>query len=375
MLNTNKGLIARQRRNRNGAILLSLLLVGGCTSITVPDALNPTKWDFFSDAPSEVAVEGENQGLAGDSEAPAPAASTAAADGGLSGDSSAVYASDAIARQDAPRDVLSASSDAPTSAPLTSQVAVTPERPMPAQAPAPAPVPTTAVKMAEAPPPPAAIAPRPVIQPAPVPKTSTLQAPSAPQLRLRQPANAMAPTRDTFETIVITSDGIEDQRPSVIVAPQAQAPATSIAPTSSAGSNVRFPQPGATTSGTPAPISVGGMLRVATIYFANNSAALDAREGDILSAVAQLHRERGGRVMVVGHASSRTADMEYVKHAMTNFQISLGRANSVAAGLRSRGVAEDNVRVHAVSDTVPLYFEVMPSGEAGNRRVEIYLAP
>ncbi|MCK5444162.1 MAG: OmpA family protein, partial [Rhodospirillaceae bacterium] len=69
------------------------------------------------------------------------------------------------------------------------------------------------------------------------------------------------------------------------------------------------------------------------------------------------------------------ADMEYVKHAMTNFQISLGRANSVAAGLRSRGVAEDNVRVHAVSDTVPLYFEVMPSGEAGNRRVEIYLAP
>ena len=84
--------------------------------------------------------------------------------------------------------------------------------------------------------------------------------------------------------------------------------------------------------------------------------------------------ERGGSLYVVGHASSRTSDMDYIKHAMTNFQISTARANQVTSALKSMGVDASQLRTHALSDTVPLYFEVMPSGEAGNRRVEIYLS-
>jgi len=38
------------------------------------------------------------------------------------------------------------------------------------------------------------------------------------------------------------------------------------------------------------------------------------------------------------------------------------------------GLPAETLEVQAVSDTQPLFLEVMPSGEAGNRRVEIYLA-
>jgi hypothetical protein len=33
----------------------------------------------------------------------------------------------------------------------------------------------------------------------------------------------------------------------------------------------------------------------------------------------------------------------------------------------------DNILVAAVSDAQPMYYEIMPSGDAGNRRTEIYL--
>ena len=117
-----------------------------------------------------------------------------------------------------------------------------------------------------------------------------------------------------------------------------------------------------------------GMLHVATIFFSNNSAKLDARDRSILAAVAQLQKERGGRVIAVGHASSRTADMDFVKHQMTNFQISVQRANAVLDEMKRQGLDDSQITMQAVSDGDPLYYEVMPSGEAGNRRVELYLA-
>jgi flagellar motor protein MotB len=58
---------------------------------------------------------------------------------------------------------------------------------------------------------------------------------------------------------------------------------------------------------------------------------------------------------------------------MANFAISLDRANAVAREIVRLGVDPSLVRVSAVSDTQPVYYEVMPSGEAGNRRVEILI--
>jgi len=101
---------------------------------------------------------------------------------------------------------------------------------------------------------------------------------------------------------------------------------------------------------------------------------LDQRDRSILGAVIQLQKERGGRVVVVGHASARTKDMDYIKHQMVNFEISMNRAGTIGTVLKSMGLPAETLEVQAVSDTQPLFLEVMPSGEAGNRRVEIYLA-
>ncbi|MFQ5939525.1 MAG: OmpA family protein [Alphaproteobacteria bacterium] len=110
-----------------------------------------------------------------------------------------------------------------------------------------------------------------------------------------------------------------------------------------------------------------------TIYFAHGSASLSAKSRELLREVAAWQREKGGAIRVVGHSSSRTDDMDPVRHKLTNFKASLDRANAVAQELIRLGVPPDKLIVSAKSDTEPIYFEIMPSGEAGNRRVEIYL--
>ncbi|MDH5772053.1 MAG: OmpA family protein [Rhodospirillaceae bacterium] len=387
---------------RNGLAVIALgLVLGGCSTISVPDSLNPTKWDFFADdaaVPEGSASTDDNQGLAADAEAPKPAdrdmgAGAPSGGSGLSADtSSGNYASPPIQRQSEPTDYLSADATkideapSPASAPA---VAVTPAQPAPQpiirQQPVSAPTPPApdavpSTRMAEAPPAePVFNAPKAPVDTGPAsiiqPRISSEAPPPEPDLQVRASANQMG-ERTTFNTVVISSDGIEDPFVPSSSAQTSMAPMTSVAPgAASAGSSVQFPVPGATTSGEAGSPNVGGMLRVATIYFDNNSDSLNSRDSSIVVASAQLLRERGGSLFVVGHASSRTSDMDYVEHAMTNFQISTARANRVASALKDAGVPESQLRVHAVSDTVPLYFEVMPSGEAGNRRVEIYLAP
>lgn len=110
-----------------------------------------------------------------------------------------------------------------------------------------------------------------------------------------------------------------------------------------------------------------------TIYFAHGSTSLPAKSRELLREVAAWHREKGGAIRVVGHSSSRTGDMDPVRHKLTNFKVSLDRANAVAQELIKLGVPPDKLIVSAKSDAEPIYFEIMPLGEAGNRRVEIYL--
>ena len=117
----------------------------------------------------------------------------------------------------------------------------------------------------------------------------------------------------------------------------------------------------------------GSATRVATILFSNGSSILDSRDRQILSDVARLQKQRGGTVHIVGHASQRTQNMDPVTHKMTNYQVSAKRAAQVAAELRRLGIGDDMVSTAAVGDNRPIYLEVMPSGEAGNRRTEIYL--
>ncbi|NQW01120.1 MAG: OmpA family protein [Rhodospirillales bacterium] len=116
-----------------------------------------------------------------------------------------------------------------------------------------------------------------------------------------------------------------------------------------------------------------GAVKVATIRFENGSANLSNRDRQILANVLALKKERGGRIHVVGHASSRTRNTDPVKHKMINFQVSVARADAIAAELMRMGVDRAQLQIDAISDSSPQYLEVMPTGEAGNRRAEIYL--
>ena len=116
-----------------------------------------------------------------------------------------------------------------------------------------------------------------------------------------------------------------------------------------------------------------GSFQVATIQFENGSANLSGEDIRILKEVLNIHRQQGGIIRIVGHASSRTRDMAPQKHLKVNLAVSLSRADKVARQLLQMGMPGQNLFVGGVSDSDPLYQEVMPSGEAGNRRTEIFV--
>ena len=111
----------------------------------------------------------------------------------------------------------------------------------------------------------------------------------------------------------------------------------------------------------------------ATILFGHGSTALDPSERETLRKIAAEYRKTGGTLRIVGHASSRTTDMRPLQHQLANFQVSVSRAETVAQELARLGVPARVMQVAGVGDSQPVYSEVMPSGETGNRRVEIFV--
>jgi outer membrane protein OmpA-like peptidoglycan-associated protein len=111
---------------------------------------------------------------------------------------------------------------------------------------------------------------------------------------------------------------------------------------------------------------------VATIHFADGSARIGAGDRETIRQVYSQYRSRGGRIHVIGHASSRTRNLDQASHQLANFSISYERARAVAAVLERMGVPPEAIVMTAMSDQEPNFFEVMPAGEAGNRRAEIF---
>ncbi|WP_343865899.1 OmpA family protein, partial [Caenispirillum bisanense] len=112
---------------------------------------------------------------------------------------------------------------------------------------------------------------------------------------------------------------------------------------------------------------------VAVIHFEFGSRALDARDRQVIRQVADLQARQGGFIKVVGHSSRFTADMPQQRHMLVNFETSVARADAVAAALVREGVPSEVVEVAALGASEPRYQEVMPSGQVGNQRVEIFL--
>jgi len=143
-------------------------------------------------------------------------------------------------------------------------------------------------------------------------------------------------------------------------------------PPALAGQSVPPPAAVAGLPGT-AVAGLAGSAKVATIYFASGSSRI-SRDGERqIRQAYQAYRSQGGALRVVGHASSRTRNLDPMRHRIANFRISIDRANRVARALIRLGAKPGAVFIDAMSDTDPIFFEVMPAGEAENRRVEILL--
>jgi outer membrane protein OmpA-like peptidoglycan-associated protein len=109
------------------------------------------------------------------------------------------------------------------------------------------------------------------------------------------------------------------------------------------------------------------------VKFEHGSAQIGEPVRARLKAMADEQKARGGTIVVVGHASSRTRNLPVDKHKLANFGISLDRAQAVARELMRMGVAPQAIAVEARGDSDPIYHESMPAGEAENRRVEVFL--
>ena len=112
---------------------------------------------------------------------------------------------------------------------------------------------------------------------------------------------------------------------------------------------------------------------MALVFFRHGSARLVRADVAVLEEVVRLHKERGGLIRVIGHASQGSTSRNVAQQKLANFNISLARANAVARELVRLGVRSDRIQVAAAGAQQPLYYETQPTGEAGNRRVEIYL--
>lgn len=119
--------------------------------------------------------------------------------------------------------------------------------------------------------------------------------------------------------------------------------------------------------------SAAGQL-TAVIYFGHGSTGLDRNDMKVLRDVVAIQRQNNARILVIGHSSSRTGSTDAVNHRVVNLETSLQRADSVAKALRRLGVPAGQVVSEARADNQPVFHEFMPTGEAGNRRAEIYLA-
>ena len=172
----------------------------------------------------------------------------------------------------------------------------------------------------------------------------------------------------------VTTEGAKDKFPNLSTVPD-EAPA-SLAPEERERIIMEMQQDRErATFSEPPPLvtAAGGGQLAAIIFFGHGSSDLDARDRSVLRDVAALHQQRGGRLRIVGHASSRTRNTTPDEHQIANFDMSLVRAEAVQAELLALGVAVEAMTAEALGDAEPVYHEFMPSGEAGNRRVEIFL--
>ncbi len=367
--------------SRAGAIALMALFLSGCSS--VPDWANPVEW-----------YRGTRDWIAGDETAKAQDARADASQKQKKQGASGQYPNLASV-PDRPRDISDSGQAGQVQSGLAADRAqarhaalgpsdTRPGAPPPPVIASPPPPPSSRVDAPPPPPMPAAVA-----SAAPAPSAQPPMAPLAPAMPAAPMISASASpiasdagtetARQAFEAALSQSggvvrgapvaSGIRDVNHSSVVASSAGRSAPVFPSASRVSPTLRSPA----MSSEPVAMAAGAGAPAAKIMFDNNSSKLSASDNNLLENIANMKKFRGGIVRVVGHASSRTRDVDPLRHRLVNFRLSLARAQAVANALTRMGVPAKDIVVEARADNEPLYYEFMPSGEAGNRRAEIYL--
>lgn len=165
-------------------------------------------------------------------------------------------------------------------------------------------------------------------------------------------------------------------------APQAIASASTLAPASPPVPPPATPAtaPAATPAiaaarALPAGPAAGQILHVATIYFPNGGATLTSADRAIVTQVADLFKNGGREMRVVGHASSigNARSSDQTRRDLANYKASLDRATAAAAALWDVGVPQPAVQIAALGARQPRFEESNPAGVSGNQRVEFFI--
>ena len=124
----------------------------------------------------------------------------------------------------------------------------------------------------------------------------------------------------------------------------------------------------------PTPTYYGNALQVAVVQFGRASSGLSADDIAVLRDVAEIQKKQGGTVRIVGHASQDASGNDVQRLQQGNYDVSLARANAIAAHLVRLGVPRGSVVAEAAGDQQPEYEPVTAVAVASNRRAEIFLA-
>ncbi len=204
--------------------------------------------------------------------------------------------------------------------------------------------------------------------------TETASDISSPQ----QPVQAEAPQAEAAQVASVPAPAEPVSEP--VQAPLPQAGSDSVALTPPPSGDFNFGDPSVIVDESALPGAFvdyqggqGGSYQAGVIRFSNGSANLSSADQGVIRELVPLIRDYNATVEIVGHASSRTRNMDPFEHKLVNFEMSLQRANAVAEALINAGAPSERISVLAVGDSQPLSSEAMPAGEAENRRAEIYL--
>ena len=112
---------------------------------------------------------------------------------------------------------------------------------------------------------------------------------------------------------------------------------------------------------------------IGSIFFGLGSIRLKSDDLSVIKQVAHVHRQRGGDVLIIAHASSRFRKASRIAARLGNFDLSLRRARAIRQALIRQGLRGKRIRIVARGDGEAQSAPNRPEIEAADRRADVFL--